>query len=303
MPSDRAPLSAILLEQLEAHGAAPPVAPPGLDAQLEAALASARAAWPELTVSAERYLAHVADRLAGEREPLAAVGALRHDELYLALAASTGDARAIALLEARYLRGLTTLLARAQVVGESVDDLLQMLRQRLLVGDATSPPGILGFGGQGALGGWLRVVAARFVVDRQRRVSARRRERQLDDAIFTLTDDEDPERSSMRERYRRELARAFEQAMAELSPRQRNLLRHQVLHGMAQEAIASLYGVHRATVIRQLAEVRQLLLDGTQRHLVAQLRVGRSEVDSILSLVRSTMHVSIHRILGEAVEP
>lgn len=58
------------------------------------------------------------------------------------------------------------------------------------------------------------------------------------------------------------------------------------------------YGVHRGTAARWLERCNRTLLDRTRRALVTRLRVARTEVDSILRLVRSRLEVRIRAALA-----
>jgi len=66
---------------------------------------------------------------------------------------------------------------------------------------------------------------------------------------------------------------------------------------MTLEALAKMYGVHRATIVRQLASVREQLSSETRRQLGAKLQARPAEIDSIMDLVTSRFDVSVERML------
>jgi RNA polymerase sigma-70 factor (ECF subfamily) len=62
--------------------------------------------------------------------------------------------------------------------------------------------------------------------------------------------------------------------------------------GLGVGEIAPMYGVHRGTASRWLERCTRGLLTTTRRTRANRLRVDRTDVDSILRLVRSRFEVS-----------
>jgi RNA polymerase sigma-70 factor, ECF subfamily len=265
-------------------------ADPGLAAILADCLARACAAWPDLRVDAARFLAFLAERVPPDAVDAAALTHLRVEDLCLACAAADGDAGAVAAVSA-LIAGLAPALARLDLGGAGVDEVLQGLRERLLVG-----AGIAAYAGRGDLRGWLRSVAVHAGLKQLRH---ERRYTGLEDETIAAASrpGDDPELERLRLAYASQFRAAFRQAMASLSARQRNLLRQHYLDGLSIDQLGVLHRVHRATAARQVAAIRQLLLARTQRNLMHELRVDRSELDSILRLVGSQLDASIHEQL------
>src|SRR5215813_3352548 len=112
-----------------------------------AALATARETWPSVEVD-ERELAAVI-----ERDPAA-----RHiTDLVLALACARGDAAAIAMFETTFRSDIDAALGRLGVASDQRDEIRQLVRIRLLVGDGAAPK-IREYSGRGRLVSWVRVV-------------------------------------------------------------------------------------------------------------------------------------------------
>ena len=55
--------------------------------------------------------------------------------------------------------------------------------------------------------------------------------------------------------------------------------------------------MHRATAARWIVSAREALVDETKRQLRGRLGVSGAELDSLLGLVRSQIHVSLNRLL------
>ncbi len=82
-----------------------------------------------------------------------------------------------------------------------------------------------------------------------------------------------------------------------LSPGERNLLRQHFSDGLTVDEIGALHGVHRATAARRVAKARSQLFAGTRRTLMDNLGLNRSELDSVMRMIESNVHVSVQRNL------
>lgn len=264
---------------------------------LAAGLDAARAAWPELQLDGEVFAAFVGERVV-EGPASAALERLSLAELALASACARGDGAAIQVLD-RMVGEQVAAAADLARAGASVrDEAAQIVRTLLLMPRPESPPAILDYAGRGPLGGWLRITASREVV---RLLRSSRREVELGDQLVDgATTASDPVLSRLKDRYRRELADAFHTALAELGPRDRTLLRYQLVDTLSIDDIAAIYRVHRATAARWLARVRDDLIESTRGLLAEKLGIADDEVQSVLRLVRSELNISVIPHLQES---
>ena len=83
--------------------------------------------------------------------------------------------------------------------------------------------------------------------------------------------------------------------------RERNLLKQSVLFGATVDDLGALYKVHRATAARWIAAAREHLVEETRQRMIAHLRIGPAEYDSILELIHSQLDVSVSRVLGASL--
>ncbi len=258
----------------------------GLEALLAGGIEAAERSL-QLAVDPER----VAAFLGGLGSDAAAIDPGAIEEAILAIACAIGEARAVALFEERYLAQVSAALAHMRLDPAEVDEVRQIVRERLLVG---AEPRILEYAGKGTLRGLVKVVAVRAALDR-----ARKRPREgSDDALADLQSSaHDPELAFLKDTYRAAFARAFADAVRGLEPRERNLLRLHHLGGMTLDELAKMYGVHRATVVRQLAKVRQTILAETRKGLRQSLGVGPAELESVMALIQSRLDVSVDGLL------
>jgi RNA polymerase sigma-70 factor (ECF subfamily) len=269
-----------------------------LEPALDRMLAGARAAWPGVAISDEVFLGHLAGALRQAGAPSVEDWLARGtaSDLYLACGCALGDPAAIAALDAHHLAGLDPALRRLDLPAPVIDDVKQDVRQRLLVADGARPPRIADFTGAGNLRGWLRVVAINAARQLLRRAARAGPAAELADVVPQAADDAELE--LLKAHYREQFRAAFAVALAELSPRDRTLLRQHYLLGLGVGELGARYGVHRGTAARWLERCNRTLLNRTRRALVTRLRVARTDVDSILRLVRSRLEVSIRAALA-----
>lgn len=266
-----------------------------LGAELTALWSAARASWPDIELDGADFLAFVARRL--DHESGQALSRLRADDLYLLCAYLQGAPGASARFEAHYFAPASHALRRLRADADELAEIKQMLRYRLLL-DRTIDPEHRPYMGTGSLSAWLCVSAVREAWHLRR---GRGRVDAIDDhSLQDLpTRDEDHELAYLKQLYRREFKESFQEALDTLSPRERNILRCNVLKGLNIEEIGVIYRVHRATVARWIASARVTLRDRTREALARRVRVADGELESILRLIESQMDVSLKRRLEQ----
>ncbi len=278
-------------------GADDPVA---LEHTLSALVAAAQARWPGVGLDAARFGAALGQRVS-HQVPL---DALRSADIYLVAALLDGVPEAVDTFERSFGAEIDRGLQRLDPQGS--DDLRQIVRQRLLVGDGERPPKLASYGGRGELVRWLRVTVVRMRAD-----VARRRLRAPDsrsDALGSrlsraVSPVADPEYRYLKDHYGAQLRTAFEGAVEQLTPKQRNLLRQHLLDNLTATQLAGLYNVDRSTTKRWLSRAREDLWAQTRRSVMQQLDVSRDEFESIVRLVQSELDLSMPRLLGPTDAP
>ena len=219
---------------------------------------------------------------------------IHRDDLALARAGAEGDPDALAALGELIAR-TDRALGRIGLDDAQRDDVLQELRLALLVPDDEGRRGISKYSGTGSLAGWITVCAVNL--GRRRAARARRTVDPDTEAWAASASAGDLELEYMRRLYGAEFRRAFEEAFATLSPRQRNLLRYTVLEGLVAEQVAAIYHVHRTTIARELSRTRKDLLVRTRQVLAGRLGLSASDVESVLVLIQSQLHVTLERLV------
>jgi RNA polymerase sigma-70 factor, ECF subfamily len=223
-------------------------------------------------------------------------------DLALASACVAGDAAAIAALDA-------ILRAQAKRAVKSLgqptwleDEVLQAVRQHLLVAKDGVPPRLATFSGQSPLDRWLRVVVTHSALDLLRKQG---RERGDGDSRLSRLPAPagDPELDYLRRRYRPEFEAAVREAFATITDaRDRNLLRLHVLDRVGVERLGEIYQVNASTASRWIARLRAHLHREVRRCLKARLRLTESELRSLIRLVKSDLDVTLSRLLNGSAE-
>jgi len=249
-----------------------------------------REAWPGIVVADAVFARYVAERGIGDAE-----GGLHLADLYLACACAQGDPMAVAELDRAFLAPLAGVVAHAGFPPDVGAEVAQVLRERLLVGDAERPPRIREYGGRASLRWWLRVAAIREAGKvRQRETRHARLLAEAQPPPMT------PEEAAIRNRYETVFQAAFAQAFRALPPEDRLTLRLHFADGLNLDGLAVALGVSRATAGRRLLLARTRLKDETMRLVGEQLDASTTEVESVLKALRSGLELSFGALVTSA---
>ncbi len=273
----------------------------GVAEALETIDAALRADWPRGAPYLDEFWAELSRCLPEALAPgelLVALERLHARELHLAFACRRGHAEALARFDRDHIAGIQVAVGRVDSSPAFTDEIKQRVRAKLLVSDGHSPPKIAHYTGQGDLSTWVRVVAVREALSSVR--SDRRKALTSDEALLAIeASATGPELGALKQQYRERFSAAFEAALGELQPAQRNLLRLHYLHGLSIDELGRLLGVHRSSAARRIAKTRQDLLSLTRRRLQAELAMGRQDFEQLMGLIASRLDLSIERFLGE----
>jgi RNA polymerase sigma-70 factor (ECF subfamily) len=284
------------IEELTRASGLPSPSRPAAEAAWAAALAAARAAWPQIQFDDALLAAFFGPRLSGA-DLVAALATAPVADLAIAAACFAQEPTAHAAFDA-VLTEVDAAGAATRSPRELVEEVKQVLRVQLLVARDDRPPGIGGYKGKGPLRGWVRITATRELIRHQKK---RAREapaaRPLDEALGSGSD---PVLDQMKAEYRTEFATALREAIAGLSAEDRTLLRQQIADGLSIDALGAAYGVHRATAARWVNRARGALVAATRTQLAARLAVSVEEIDSVIRLVQSRLDASVVRYLRES---
>jgi len=261
----------------------------------------ARTAWPDLRVDLAAFFAHVGTHWpdAGARTAAsvaAGLAGLEVEDLYLAFACTQDDTRALRAFERELEGELRAAFAKLRIEPARRDDARQQLWEKLFVG--APRPRILDYSGRSRLKFWFRVTVLRALLD-DVRSQKRSRERPDEDLLLGAASSEpNPEIEHLKRLYRKQFNAAFEEAVNELRPEDRNVLRCSYAQKMTIDEIAAAFGIHRATAARRVNSARDSLLGETRRRLSEQLALSSRDLDSIFRLIESRLDLSVGRLLA-----
>ncbi|NVB84403.1 MAG: transcriptional regulator [Kofleriaceae bacterium] len=265
--------------------------PVAMDA-VERILQVGRVAHPEVTAPTSALDPLVRTRLADEEHP----EQLAADEIFLACACAAADRAAITAFERRYFGAIPAALSRLSLGRDEIAEIEQILRVRLFVAEGSDLPRVVTYAGQGQLGGLLRVAAIRAGLNllRERgRLDAEASDG-LEDVPVTA---DDPELARLKAQHRSAFKAAFEQAVAALEPRERSVLNLALVKNLGIDKIGAIYGVHRATAARWVANARASLTRGVHKILGDTIGARGSDLENLLPLVESQLELSLERLL------
>lgn len=273
-----------------------------LERELAAICERAEQTWPGVALTRVEFVGYLAEcgvplQSQVQSDAGAESGAGTITDVYLAHACGRGDPAALAHLERHYLARVPGAVAHMKLPAATVDEVTQQVRDKLLVAGPGAQPKIAGYAGRGKLRGLIQLVAVRTAISLLRK---HKREVYAEPDDFTALPAplDDPELGYLKARYRREFRSAFADSVADLTARERNLLRLHLLRGVTLAALAEMYSVHKATVTRWLAKARATLFAGTRRRMRAQLSCDADEFESVMRLIQSRLDVSVQRLFA-----
>jgi RNA polymerase sigma-70 factor (ECF subfamily) len=258
---------------------------------LARAAAAARVRWPEIAFSDEDFARHLQAAAVSD-----SVTAERGEELFLAAACAAAEPGALRALERDYLAGLGAYVgARFHVTDAFLDELRQAVRLRLIF---DRPPRITGYRGTGTLRAFIRVVSVRLALDL---VEARGRQPALmDPEMIARRFGASPavESQLTRAEHGPRFQAAIEEAVVQLTAREKAVLRFHFVEGLNIEAIGRIYRVHRATVARWLVDIRGRIFRAVEQRMAIELEMSPSEFRSLVGLMRDELKLSFSRVLA-----
>ncbi len=179
-----------------------------------------------------------------------------------------------------------------------VDEIVQQTCEKLLVADDDGQPArVRSYGAVGSLLSYATTAASRLIAQGLR--SHKAEDSLESQQLSALPSTTDVERLVMKKEQGSRFEEAFFQALRSLSPRDRSLLRLNLVEGVAAEKLAPMHDVSRATITRWVAEAREELAVRTRKALV-DARVASDDAEPFLTSLQSQFDVSLARLFREA---
>ena len=252
-----------------------------LETELDSAVRVASERWTRFSIEPEAFVTYLAARIQPEQAP-DTTAFVHAAELYLSCAIAEGQSAAMREFDREYMAKVAGAVSRFRLSSDELDDLKQILRQQLLMGN---PPKIVDYSGLGELSAWLRVAAVRAAIKMKK---ARLEGLTGDDELENLPGFEpNAELKYVAAEHRVAFRESFRQAIASLDAQEQNVLRQHHLDGLTLEQLASLYRVHRTTTAYWLERARDRLLKRTRQTLMQRTKMSASDCDSLFQQAQS----------------
>jgi len=233
------------------------------------AIEATLAVWPNLEIDPPDIFRHV-ELLGVGSEELAQYGT----HLCLAVACARGGSHAVRILERDFMGAARVALCKLRASSDLAEEALQVLRERLLVG---SKPRIGTYTGRGPLPGWLSRAAINVGFNLMQSERALSRRTLPEHAWSDEPKDHAPA-------YQAVAQKAFDASVAELTARERELLREQA-RGQSIDVLAKRLGLHRATIARKLVALRERLSHDVRQRFRTHFGMTTSEARIVLARV------------------
>jgi RNA polymerase sigma-70 factor (ECF subfamily) len=222
----------------------------------------------------------------------------RAADIYLAAACAAGDRAAIALLDASLPAIVRPALARLGIAASEDDEIIQRVRVALIARDDNGTCGIARYSGRGELRAYVRAVAVRIACKRLSRETLPPAGDHSELLAMLPDAGDSAELRLLKQRCRDDVRAGFASALAQLSPRERTLLRQHYVDGLTVDVLGPLHQVHRATCARWIEAARAKILRGIRQHLRTTLGLDNADLESAVALVRSQLDLSLSRHLA-----
>lgn len=218
---------------------------------------------------------------------------------YLRLACLRGAAGAVETLEDMYVQPLEATLTKRGSDKELVQETLQAVRHKLLLGDS---PALASYTSTGHLRAWLQVVATRALQDlaRQRGV---RWSKQATLAEQLVSPDNGPDLRLQKSELDAIFVAALREVIQSLPQREKYALRMHVLAGWNVSQIGEAMSTHRATAARWIAAAKERINQNVRLKLKERLGLTKGELEQIFSLLSTHLDVRLSRVFETLPTP
>lgn len=216
---------------------------------------------------------------------------VRSLDLYLVMGCLRGSTVAPKHLLTRHRATIDAALRRLRMPADRADEVRSTFYEILFVGEAGTPA-LQRYGGHGSLDGWLRVTVSRSAHRLLRKTE--RLELRPPESFMEVW--HEPERDALTRECKGAFREAMTRVIASVAEGDRAALQDHYVRGLSIDALAQVWGVHRATAARRLARLRwrlreQVLEDlettmgVTPSSALRMVRVAQSQLESSLGLL------------------
>ncbi len=265
---------------------------PAIEAQVRRIVGEGRDKHPSIPIDPVRLAAHLAAN-AEHDVPMDVLRRTHGADLHLALACLDRHPEALRLLDTLLEGPIRATILRMKVDHDLADETLQRLRVQLLVPAESGKAGLTSYRAHGRLSSWLRLAAVRLAA----RLS-REHQHPTQSEASALAMLVDPERELLAKSYAGDVRALLNEALANLTVRERNLLRQRFMDDLGVEDLAALYHVHNSSICRWLAAIQANVLGRVRTGLKTRFGLDLATIDSILALAANDRNISFSQLFS-----
>lgn len=221
------------------------------------------------------------------------IGKLQLADLYLSCALAAHAPAALKVFEQLMVPQIDRALRSFALGTDERDELRQRVRVRVLVPTPDAPAKVAQYSGRGSLSGWIRTVAARVAINTRRDTQSHTDLDKVPDVGLADT----PEFSCLRQEHRTLFMDCLRGAFAQLTSRERAIVRLNYGSQMTAVALARSYSVHESTMSRWLASARATMALNFER-LAADALGETGSVGDLLKVLQSRLDMSLHSLFA-----
>jgi RNA polymerase sigma-70 factor (ECF subfamily) len=265
------------------------------DAEIERQLQKAHRENPRLPAPDATLIARVKKTV---KENPDALEKLAWADLLLAEGCAKGDTVSLSELEAKVMPKVRQAITKIDASSVFVDEALQAVRERLLAKMNGEEPRIRQYSGEGPLANWARVAGVRVALN-VRRAHAKGPEQEPAEDLHDPLPAASPELDFLRAHLAEKFKVALSDALATLSPQDRNLLRMHLIDGLSLERLGTMLNVHKSTLSRRLQKLEGELVAGTREALQRRFGIRSKELASAMKVFSQRVSFSVRTLLGK----
>jgi RNA polymerase sigma-70 factor (ECF subfamily) len=266
-----------------------------VEAEQRRAFVLGKTAWPNVELEMDRFVEFAQRHSITTDAPVEIL-----QDVFLACACGHGEPTALQCFHERYFHVVAAAVRSFDASPQFADEIYQRLSESLFVSGPGVEAKIQRYKGQGPLAGFVRTAARRIGM----RVSAAAARFQGEEALaqeFSLASE--VETTLHKLQCRDVINRALCIALRQLSRRERLILRMNLVEKVSTTRVAAMYKVSQPTVSRWIQRSARTIYDTVKELVCDELDIETRELDSLLSLVRSQIEITISQGSVIGIEP
>lgn len=217
----------------------------------------------------------------------------------LACGCAKGDRKALERFEREVMPAVRAALSRIDSAPGFVDELCQVVRERLLTAPKGTAPRVLQFTGEGTFIAWMKVAATRIALNSKRGAKRAQKREELTEQL----PDASPELGLLRRQFAGKLELALKAAIDALDDASRLLLHQYLTDRLTLEQLAVMRGVDKSTISRRLHRIEAELTDAARVELERRYGLGEGQVASAMRAFSGPLQLSVARLVAASVGP